>query len=161
MKFGFTLILTIALVSACGETQPPEEQAQKLPTIEAIQSLTTRECECRMAGIDSTALQRRIETLTVGLDAEGFGTASDPVTYSSTCYPELGKTACTMTYANLVEFPEAFVCTAEQSEEVEAIWDDALADPYGPTTEAERAAKQRIETMRDELRAALHPGDCQ
>src|SRR4051812_29014835 len=47
-----------------------------------------------MAGRDVKALERQFAKLTHGLRSEIEGTASAPLSYSATCYPEIGIRAC-------------------------------------------------------------------
>lgn len=155
-----SVIAGLLLLTACADEEPTAEQKVQSPKIEAIQKLIKRECECRMAGFEPTYLQEQIETLTDGLIGEGYGTSSDPITYSSVCYPELGERACANIDANMIGSPELFVCTSEQGLEVESAYFEAEDNPHGSTAKPDAAAKLKIEELRQSLRETLAPESC-
>lgn len=138
LPFSSTILL-LAL-SSCNSRDAATNKVQKSPsTIEALQVLSGRICQCKLAGRNADILEREFSRLTAPLATDGTETtASVPLRHSSTCYPELGVDACVGGPATADD--GKFVCGAEQVAKAEAAFDEAIrkgnGDPYSALAEA-------------------------
>ncbi len=152
-------LLTIAL-GACGPGAAPEPKEPPLPRLETVRALATRECECRMAGRDSSRLAKEFNRQIARVDAHAAVTAGASLSFQTVCLHKLGKQACFMTEANVRASPEDFVCTEHQVVELEAAYTRALAPGAKRSSAAEAALMQRLQGLRSELAARLPQSAC-
>lgn len=151
-------LLMIAL-GACGQGAPERKQPP-LPRLETVQSLATRECECRMAGRDSSKLAKEFNRQIARVDAHARVTAGASLNYQSVCLHKLGEQACFMAEANLRASPNDFVCTKGQVVELEAAYMQALPPGAKHSPAAEAALRQRLQALREALAAKLPQSAC-
>ena len=155
-----SLLLAVAALSACHGESPTGKESPALPRLEALETLAARECACRMAGRDSRALAKEFERLTADLDAEGWGTASDPLSYESVCLGKLGENACVLIQANVVASPGDFACSTSQANELEAVFMHSFPAGSSDTSAADAAVLLRLQGMRERLKTELSQSAC-
>lgn len=153
------LPLIIAL-GACGEDAPPEQKEAPLPRFETVQSLATRECECRMAGRDSSRLAKEFTRQIARVDAHAKVAAGASLNFQTVCLRKLGAQACFLVEANLRASPNDFVCTEHQVVALEAAYTLALPPGAKRSSAADAALMQRLQGLRDELAATLPQSAC-
>jgi len=154
------LLLPMAALGACGGESSAAKKGPTLPRLETLEKLAARECACRMAGRDSRALANEFERLTAELDAEGWGTASFPLSYESLCLRKLGENACVMIQANVVASPGEFACSESQMDELEAVFTRSFPSGSSDPSAADAALKVRLQGMREELKAEISQSEC-
>ena len=154
-----SILLLIAALAACGESAPQNTEAA-LPRLETVQSLVTRECECRMAGRDSSRLAKEFNRLIARVDAHARVTSGASLSFQTVCLHKLGEQACFMAEANVRASPNDFVCTKGQVVELEAAYTQALPPGTKRSSAADAALMQRLLAMREELAAKLPQSAC-
>lgn len=155
-----SIVLLVTALGACGESAPPEKKDAPLPRLETVQGLATRECECRMAGRDSSRLAKEFTRLIARLDAHASITAGASLNFQSVCLHKLGEHACFLAEANVRAAPDDFVCTEQQVVELEAAYTLALPPGAKRAPAADVALKRRLQGLRDELTAKLPQSAC-
>ena len=131
-----------------------------LPRLETVSALAVRECECRMAGRDSSKLAKEFTRLIARVDAHATVTAGASLNFQTVCLHKLGQQACFMAEANVRASPNDFVCTERQVVELEAAYTQALSPGAKRSSAAEAALMQRLQGLRDELAAKLPQSAC-
>jgi hypothetical protein len=148
-------------LGACGEDAPSANKEPPLPRLEAVQRLAARECECRMAGRDSSRLAKEFNRLIARVDAHAAVTLGASLSFQTVCLHRVGEQACFMTEANLRASPNDFVCTEPQVVELEAAYTKALPPGAKRSAAAEAALMQRLQEMRDALATKLPQSACE
>ena len=154
------MLLLLTALGACGERAAPAEKEAPLPRLEAVQSLAARECECRMAGRDSSKLAKEFNRLIAGVDAHATVTRGASLNFQTVCLHKLGEQACFMAEANVRASPNDFVCSEGQVVELEAAYTLALPPGTKRASAADAALMQRLQAMRDELAVKLPQAQC-
>jgi hypothetical protein len=154
------IVLLMTGLGACGEDASPEKREAPLPRLETVQSLAARECECRMAGRDSSRLAKEFNRLIARVDAHARVTSGASLSFQTVCLHKLGEQACFMAEANVRASPNDFVCTKGQVVELEAAYTQALPPGAKRASAAEAALMQRLQAMREELAAKLPRSAC-
>lgn len=163
---GLAIATTVAiLLSSCAaptdaptpEAPDPKRNAMRF---ERIAKIDEQSCMCRMAGRDTTKIDRELEQLTASLKEEGSDSASVPLQGQSTCYPELGERACIGRIVITGSSSESdFVCSEEQANELQTVWDAAGED--GMTLpKRDRALRKRLKAMQAEAAAEIPQSAC-
>ncbi len=156
-NMGLGVVMALLLLSGC-----EGRKSDKAPraTFAEIKALTRKSCLCRMAGRDAAAVERKLEKLTTGLRKEGYGSASTPLGSDGYCYPELGEQACAGEYEVVTTGPQDFVCTSEQADELDHVWNATGLDADRRSTRADAALLRRLWEMRHELAAKIPQSSC-
>lgn len=157
-KSGELLAAAFAL-AACNPSGTNKPFGSSAPQLSELQELATRDCQCRLAGFNSSRHAKEYSRLSEKLGREGFATPSFPVSYESECFPALGENACVSTGGYLPPDAGDFICTEAQGIELEALWKRAY-EGGASEKEADKAVRQRFGTMRDAAKKALRSEDC-
>ena len=155
-----SILFLITALGACGEGAPPEKKEPPLPRLEAVQGLATRECECRMAGRDSSRLAKEFTRQLARVDAHATVTPGASLNFQRVCLRKLGAHACFLAEANVRASPNDFVCTEHQVVELEAAYTLALPPGAKRASAADAALMQRLQGLRNELAATLPQSAC-
>ena len=145
---------------ACSDGGPPPKKDPPLPRLEVVQSLAARECECRMAGRDSSRLAKEFNRLIARVDAHASVMSGASLSYQTVCLHKLGEQACFMAEASVRTSPNDFVCTEKQVVALEAAYTKALPPGARHAPAAEAALMQRLRALRDGLAAKLPQSAC-
>lgn len=152
--------LAALLLQACNATER-ETPISNAMILDQLQKIASQECLCRMAGRDSSALQAEYERRTRGLENDGVGTASDPVSYGSDYFPSLGENAYVFTGGYVIPDQGKFVCTEDQGIILESVWKKAYDSGGGNAEEADAALLLRLQAMRSQLSERVPQSDCE
>ena len=150
--------MTLAL-GGCSRDKPTPREAP-LPRLETVQALAKRECECRMAGRDSSRLAKEFNRQIARVDAHARVTLGASLNLQTVCLHRLGEQACFMAEANVRTAPDEFVCTKGQVVDLEAAYTQALPPGAKRARAAEAALTQRLQGLREELAARLPQSAC-
>jgi hypothetical protein len=114
-----------------------------------------------MAGRDANVIERELERLTDGLSKELLGSASAPLSYSITCFPELGESACVTNAIFVVgKGNRGFACTNKQADELETAWNAVQSGGGKSTKAADAVLVRRLSAMRSELAKSITQSVC-
>ena len=131
-----------------------------LPRLETVSALAARECECRMAGRDSSKLAKEFNRLIARVDAHAAVAAGASLNFQTVCLHKLGQQACFLAEASVRASPNDFVCTESQVVELETAYTQALPPGARSASAAEATLVQRLQRMREELAAKLPQSAC-
>lgn len=150
-------VCALVLLTACGTNEsagePPE---QVLPKIDTLSKLSSRICECNLAGRNIEVLESEYARLTKGLKQQKPEyTASTPIQFSQVCYPELGSDACVASPPTTSS--GSFVCTSAQAAVAEKAWNDAL----NRGDDADAALENTIRQIRMDAAASSPQTSCE
>jgi hypothetical protein len=113
-----------------------------------------------MAGRDDRAVREKWIRLTSRLQSEPLGSAGLPLETEADCFPQIGPDACVVRAIKVVNSPQDFVCTHEQAEELEGIWNKAMAGRSKSSASADTALLERLNSMRGDLKRSLPKEAC-
>lgn len=135
-------LCALVVLTACGTKEAANEPPKHvLPHIDRLTKLSSRICECKLAGRNIEVLESELARLTKDLKQQGPEfTASVPLQYSQRCYPELGNDACLAGPATASS--GSFVCTSAQTDAAEKAWDEALSERKDEDAALENAVSQ-------------------
>jgi hypothetical protein len=158
-----TTILAFALsVGACNsDSVQPQPKIVELPDFERLGSLAEKQCLCAMAGRSNEKVSLEFNRLTTGLQAVDLGSASAPLSASIRCFPQYGRdNACvTLSYSFVVTTEREFVCTSDQADELESIWNAQVAK-RGGSRNHDDALLKGLKVMRREVASSLSQATC-
>lgn len=155
-----SIVLLMTGLGGCGEDPPAEKREAPLPRLETVHGLATRECECRMAGRDSSNLAKEFTRLIARVDAQARVTPGASLNFQTVCLRKLGAQACFLAEANVRASPNDFVCTENQVVELEAAYTLALPPGVKRAAAAEAALMRRLREIREGLAARLPQSAC-
>jgi len=157
-------VVSLILLTSCQREKPNQKSVAhaSIPSMQTLSTLATRACKCKMAGHDSGAIDREFARLTAHLSQEPQGSASTPLSYEITCFPELGNTACVTNAIVASGLGDgAFVCTDAEADELEKLWSSKLHRGALPSTKSsDTALLKRINGMRADTKKALPQFAC-
>ena len=162
IKQAGTVSLTVLVSCQSEDAARVAPTLHSTPGIERLRALTTKACKCKMAGRDAGAIDRELARSTARFSKEAFGTASLPLSYEITCFPELGGDAC-MTNAIIVSglTSEAFVCTDAEADELDAVWNATFARGGRQSASLSNAAMlERLQEMRSDSARTISQTAC-
>ncbi len=154
------MIFRLALVGigalglvGCGEVKEADSvEAVAMPDLVKLQQLADKACLCEMrAGVEGQCWDA-FEQAHEGIPATGFGSASAPLSFETICFSEAGS-QCVSAGARLVDQSLSLVCTDEQVNEIEALYDRVMGENGPQTQVADTAARERIAEMSAALRS--------
>jgi hypothetical protein len=150
----------LLVTSACGDQGPGPKDEPPLPSLATVRALSTRECECRLAGRNSSVLAKEYTRLIASVDAHALEIASKPLSYRIVCLRKLGDNACFLTQAVVAVSEGDFVCTKSEAKDLEAAYARALPPDARGAGAANAALMQRLQEIREGLAAKLPQSAC-
>jgi lysyl-tRNA synthetase class II len=154
LALATTVMILLSSCDAPTDAPAPKAADPKRQAIqfERIAKIADQSCMCAMAGRDTSTLDRELERLTASLEKQESATSSVPLQGQNTCYPELGERACVGRIVITRSSSKSdFVCSEEQADELQAVWDAAVKDD-GSIESFNRALPKRNEALLKRLR---------
>ena len=149
----FGAVATIVMAGCNAPAPEISEAKRKQIQFDRIAKIGDQSCLCAMAGRDTSRLDRELKRLTASLETKTWMTSSSPLRADSVCYPQIGERACVgrivVTHSRL---ESDFVCTEEQADELQKIWDAAAPDD-GTIEGWNKTRKKRDEALLARLKA--------
>lgn len=156
-------IASVAALCASCRNSPAQEPENSMLTagaqkFEAIRSLASLSCMCKMAGRDNRAVELRLKSELNGLVTEEVGEASTPLAGRYRCYPQLGSNKCTAEFYFVSEPGAHTVCSRQQLEALDRTYNRAFA--RGDGAAAVNALTDHLNRLRSQAARTISQADC-